>query len=185
MVFPKFCATFAETELLCMEIFMERIMKTVSIVHIIAFALLAAFTSCNTTHSSIWEEMPVVAHVETLDGEPLTVCHLDQLKDTVHIPLSELVEDLHIVKLDNREEAMVNIADISLSENYILVAGFRSPCKLLPQRRYLCRKDWRIWKRCRRIQICIRCPDRRKERTYLSATLVWSWHFGIPFRRDI
>ena len=111
-------------------VIMERIMKTTSIVHIIVFGVLAACTSCNTTHSSIWEEMPVVAHVETLDGEPLTVCHLDQLKDTVHIPLSELVEDLHIVKLDNREEAMVNIADISLSENYILVAGFRSPCKL-------------------------------------------------------
>ena len=111
-------------------VIMERIMKTTSIAHIIVFGVLAACTSCNTTHSSIWEEMPVVAHVETLDGEPLTVCHLDQLKDTVHIPLSELVEDLHIVKLDNREEAMVNIAVVSLSENYILVAGFRSPCKL-------------------------------------------------------
>ena len=32
-------------------VIMERIMKTISIVHIIAFALLAACTSCNTTHS--------------------------------------------------------------------------------------------------------------------------------------
>ena len=95
---------------------MERIMKTVSIVHIIAFVLLIACTNCNNPHSSFSKEMPIVAHTETIDGEPLTVCHLDQLKDTVHIPLSELVEDLHIVKLDNREEAMITFGEIILSE---------------------------------------------------------------------
>ena len=105
-------------------------MKTTHFIYIIATWLFAICTSCNTPHSFVWEEMPIVAHTELINGEPLTVCHLAQLKDTFHIPLSELVEELHIVQLDNQEEAMVDIGTTHISDNYILIAGFRSPCKL-------------------------------------------------------
>lgn len=105
-------------------------MKTICFAFIIAILGLTSCSSDSTRYSSVWEEMPVVAHIEEINGDTLTVAHLEQLKDTVCIPLSDLVEELQIVALDKREEAMVNIAEISLSENYILVAGFRSPCKL-------------------------------------------------------
>ena len=105
-------------------------MKTICFAFIIAILGLTACSSDSARYSSVWEEMPVVAHIEEINGDTLTVAHLEQLKDTVCIPLSNLVEELQIVALDKKEEAMVNIADISLSENYILVAGFRSPCKL-------------------------------------------------------
>lgn len=105
-------------------------MKTICFAFIIAILGLTACSSDSDRYSSVWEEMPVVAHIEEINGDTLTVAHLEQLKDTVCIPLSDLVEELQIVALDKREEAMVNIAEISLSENYILVAGFKSPCKL-------------------------------------------------------
>ena len=105
-------------------------MKTICFAFFIAILGLTACSSDSARYSSVWEEMPVVAHIEEINGDTLTVAHLEQLKDTVCIPLSDLVEELQIVALDKKEEAMVNIADISLSENYILVAGFRSPCKL-------------------------------------------------------
>ena len=105
-------------------------MKTICFAFIIAILGLTACSSDSARYSSVWEKMPVVAHIEEINGDTLTVAHLEQLKDTVCIPLSDLVEELQIVALDKKEEAMVNIADISLSENYILVAGFRSPCKL-------------------------------------------------------
>lgn len=105
-------------------------MKTICFAFIIAILGLTACSSDSARYSSVWKEMPVVAHIEEINGDTLTVAHLEQLKDTVCIPLSNLVEELQIVALDKKEEAMVNIAEISLSENYILVAGFRSPCKL-------------------------------------------------------
>ena len=105
-------------------------MKTICFAFIIAILGLTSCSSDSARYSSVWEEMPIVAHIEEINGDTLTVAHLEQLKDTVCIPLSNLVEELQIVALDKKEEAMVNIAEISLSENYILVAGFRSPCKL-------------------------------------------------------
>ena len=105
-------------------------MKTICFAFIIAILGLTACSSDSARYSSVWEEMPVVAHIEEVNGDTLTVAHLEQLKDTVCIPLSDLVEELQIVALDKKEEASVNIADVSLSENYILVAGFKSPCKL-------------------------------------------------------
>lgn len=105
-------------------------MKTICFAFIIAILGLTACSSDSVRYSSVWEEMPVVAHIEEINGDTLTVAHLEQLKDTVCIPLSDLVEELQIVALDKKEEASVNIADVSLSENYILVAGFKSPCKL-------------------------------------------------------
>ena len=65
--------------------------------------LVLTLTACTQKQSS-YEQMPVVAHTEEVNGEQLTVCQYDLLTDTVDIPLSDLVEELHFVKLDNREE---------------------------------------------------------------------------------
>ena len=98
--------------------------------HIIGIILTLALTACSDNGTS-QKEMPVVAHIEDVNGEALTVCPLENLKDTVSIPLSDLVEEPQLVKLDNREEALVGSGGIRFSDNYILVLASQNvPCKL-------------------------------------------------------
>ena len=98
--------------------------------HIIGIILTMALTACSEKGTS-HKEMPVVAHTEEVNGEPLTVCQYDLLTDTVDIPLSDLVEELQFVKLDKREEALVGYGAIRFSDNYILTLANRNvPCKL-------------------------------------------------------
>ena len=98
--------------------------------HIIGIILTLVLTACSDNGTS-QKEMPVVAHIEDVNGEALTVCPLENLKDTVSIPLSDLVEELQFVKMDNREEALIGMSAVSFSDNYILVLASRNvPCKL-------------------------------------------------------
>ncbi|MBQ8443559.1 MAG: 6-bladed beta-propeller [Bacteroides sp.] len=100
------------------------------ITRIISFVLVMVLTACSDKGTS-HKEMPIVAHIEDVNGEPLTVCRYDLLTDTVDIPLSDLVEELQFVKLDNREEALVGMAPLYISDNYILVGkGNQVPFKL-------------------------------------------------------
>ena len=82
---------------------------------------LAACTGGNRKTVSL-EDMPVVTHKEVRDGQELTVCNLELIEDTIDLPLSYFVEDLQMVKLDNRNEALVGKGRVSVSENYLLVA---------------------------------------------------------------
>ena len=75
------------------------------ITHIIGFTLTMALTACSGKESTP-KEMPVVAHIEEVNGERLTACQLDLLTDTVDIPLSDLVEELQFVKLDNLKKRL-------------------------------------------------------------------------------
>lgn len=50
-----------------------------------------------------------------------------EVKDSVVIPLSELVKEVHIVKLDTAKEALIGGGEVVISENYIgLNLGGRS-----------------------------------------------------------
>ena len=76
-------------------------------------------------------DLPVVAHQVEVNGQEMTVCELDLLKDTIDLPLSCWVEDLEVVKLDGRDEALVGQGAVSVSDNYILVGRANNvPCKL-------------------------------------------------------
>ena len=76
-------------------------------------------------------DLPVVAHQVEVDGQEMTVCELDLLKDTIDLPLSCWVEDFKAVKLDGRDEALVGQGAVSVSDNYILVGRANNvPCKL-------------------------------------------------------
>lgn len=77
------------------------------------------------------EELPVVAHTVSMDGEELLVCELDLLKDTVDLPLSYWVENVQIIRLDGSDEALVGMGPVYVSDNYIMVGRHQStPCKL-------------------------------------------------------
>lgn len=101
--------------------------------HIICMAWALVMAACSGKETS-HQEMPVVAHIEEVNGEPLTVCRYDLLTDTVDVPLSDLVEELQLVKLDNREEALVGKSSAVISDNYILFLAGKyqgmMPCKL-------------------------------------------------------
>ena len=103
------------------------------ITHFVFAALVLTLTACSQKQS-LYEQMPVVAHTEEVNGEQLTVCQYDLLTDTVDIPLSDLVEELQFVKLDNREEALVGETSAVLSDNYVLFLADKyagnMPCKL-------------------------------------------------------
>lgn len=77
------------------------------------------------------EELPVVAHTVSMDGEEFLVCELDLLKDTVDLPLSYWVENVQIIRLDGSDEALVGMGPVYVSDNYIMVGRHQStPCKL-------------------------------------------------------
>lgn len=104
-------------------------MRTRHFIALITTLVLAACSKTENPYASL-ADMPVVAHIDTINGEPLTVCRLDLLKDTVRLPLSALVEELQIIRLDNRDEALVEPGEVYFSDNHILIVGWKTPCKL-------------------------------------------------------
>ena len=76
-------------------------------------------------------DLPVVAHSVEMNGQKMTVCELDLLKDTIDLPLSYWVEDFQAVKLDGKDEALVGQGPICVTDNYIMVGRANNvPCKL-------------------------------------------------------
>ena len=76
-------------------------------------------------------DLPVVAHSVEVNGQEMTVCQLDLLKDSIDLPLSFWVEDFQAVKLDGKDEALVGQGPVCVSDNYILVGRANNvPCKL-------------------------------------------------------
>ena len=92
--------------------------------HVCLVAMAIALAACSGGKSSVvsLDDMPVVTHQEMKDGQEVTVCDLELITDTIDLPLSYFVEDLQMVKLDNRDEALVGKGRVSVSENYLLVA---------------------------------------------------------------
>lgn len=77
------------------------------------------------------DAQPIVGSVEILNGDSVWVCNQSALKDTLVLPLSYFADELQIVKLDNRDEALVPVRNVIVSDNYILVWGKdQTPFKL-------------------------------------------------------
>ena len=94
-------------------------------------AMAIALAACSGNDKNQLGDLPVVAHQVEVDGQEMTVCNLDLLKDTIDLPLSYWVEDFEPVKLDTRDEALVGRGQVYVSDNYILVGEANNvPCKL-------------------------------------------------------
>ena len=87
-----------------------------------------------------WEQLPIVAERGGDGEEALIVCHPEKMTDSIALPLSYFVEDLEIVRLENRDEAYVRGSSVRISDNYILVHSSRNvPFKLFDRKgRFLC-----------------------------------------------
>jgi len=106
----------------------------------ILMTLPACQPSVHQAPATMWEELPIVAERMDVNGHPLIVCHPEKLTDSIRIPLSQLVEDLEIVRLENKDEAYVRNTSIRVSDNYILIHSNRNmPFKLFDrQGKFVC-----------------------------------------------
>ena len=87
------------------------------------FALVAFIFNSEVTKDPLALSPVVGKRISTPTGT-LISCDLKALKDTVDIPLSYLTEELQIVKLDNRDEALIGgWGRTTVSDNYILVSN--------------------------------------------------------------
>lgn len=95
------------------------------------FALVAFIFNSEVTKDPLALSPVVGKRISTPTGT-LISCDLKALKDTVDIPLSYLTEELQIVKLDNRDEALIGgWGRTTVSDNYILVSNKKqTPYKL-------------------------------------------------------
>lgn len=78
----------------------------------------AAFGCVGTNQKSFLTGEPVAERVQA-DGAEIVSADIDAFKNTVAIPLSELAEELEIIRLDSRPEALFEYGQVFLSENYI------------------------------------------------------------------
>ena len=102
---------------------------------LLSIVTLLVVSACQPSATSLvaisWEQLPVVAERVEHNGQPLVVCHWNQLTDSIALPLSHLVEDLEIIPLENRDEAYARNTSIRISDNYILLHSSRNiPFKL-------------------------------------------------------
>ena len=84
-------------------------------------------------------DCPEVLTVENSPLGPVSVLHIDRVKDTIDVPLSKLLDDFRIVKLDNREEAL-SYGSATCHGNHITISGgMGEPYRLFDKNgRYLC-----------------------------------------------
>lgn len=72
-------------------------------------------TSCNTVSKGDG----TLTFVET-DGDSLTVCHFDQVTDTIEMNLSDLVEEFRIVRFENTDSAFFKCSMMpTVTDKYI------------------------------------------------------------------
>lgn len=73
-------------------------------------------------------------------SDRVLVVQLDQVKDTLHLPLSRLLDDFRIVLLDNRKEALTKGESVTACDNYVGMGGSsREPYRLFDRKgRFVC-----------------------------------------------
>lgn len=81
-------------------------------------------TSCGGSSSQTvdaLETSPVVGQYVQVGDNKVFTAEQQLLTDTVRMPLSFFAKEMEIVKLDNRDEALVGTCGATISDNYILV----------------------------------------------------------------
>ena len=88
--------------------------------------------SCGkNTRQAVFDHLDVVAQKVIVGNSELISCDLTKLKDTVDIPLSLFIDDLQMIRFDNRDEALVGFTAINITNEHILVRNTRqNPFKL-------------------------------------------------------
>ena len=104
-------------------------------VFLVLFAMIVSVISLYAGNKDKLNNCNVAAKVVTVETDKVIVAQRSLLKDTIDLPLSELIEDLQIVLLDKADEALVGQTLAIVSENYIFVkCQDNNPCKLFDKK---------------------------------------------------
>lgn len=90
----------------------------------IVVLLIAILFSCNNRDIRIapWglpENGNIIARQEVVGEDTIIICSLDEVSKSLTIKVSDLVDSLELIKLENTEDALVGEGDVFLSDNYI------------------------------------------------------------------
>jgi hypothetical protein len=98
----------------------------------IAVLLISSITLTSfTSDGDPLKKADVIATRTTVNGSSLISCDYTKLDDQIEIPLSYFVEELQMVRLENRDDALVGNQATTVTENYILVRNNKqNPYKL-------------------------------------------------------
>ena len=97
-------------------------MKNLTFLSVIVGGIL--FSACSDGGKELitsLDNCPLVATFEQVGPNKVMVAHLEQMGDTLDMSLSSLVEDLYVIPLDNRDEALTKGENPHVTENYILI----------------------------------------------------------------
>jgi len=97
------------------------------------FVALGILCACGPTSNQPvgLDNSPVVAErVVTPQGDEVVVANMDLMTDTIDFPMSLLLSDLEIVKLDDRQEALIGDGYTFVSPNHIVSLAYQSGVKL-------------------------------------------------------
>ena len=92
------------------------------LINLVAMVCLSLCSCTPIQEGSTLDQCNVIASRVVTDGDTLVVCDVSKIKQQVKVPLSTLVKDWKLLKLENTsKEALVLPAYIYPSENYILI----------------------------------------------------------------
>ena len=97
------------------------------------FVVLGILCACGPTSNQPvgLDNSPVVAQrVVTPQGDEVVVANMDLMTDTIDFPMSLLLSDLEIVKLDDSQEALIGDGYTFVSPNHIVALAYQSGVKL-------------------------------------------------------
>ena len=94
--------------------------------------LITCIYGCQQSHKKILalDDCPVVAKKTIINGDTVITCDFSLVKDTIEFPLSSIMSDLEIVKLENSDSALVSRYHTFASKNYVGVYTMENQYKL-------------------------------------------------------
>lgn len=117
---------------------MHTSMKKLKNLIIGSLCLLGAGACQHGSHDSLsnsLDDSPVVGTFVQVGDDQVLSCDQELLTDSIHLPLSFLTEEAEIIRLDNRNEALVSESRVLVSDNYILIWNNKqNPFKLFDRK---------------------------------------------------
>lgn len=107
-------------------------LKSICLICILIFISLA-FLKCKKGST---------AYISKINGHEVVICPINKVTDTIHLPLSSLVESCEIVQLQTIDDALFDRAwHTEISDNYICIKGYAQiPVKLYDRNGQFLRK---------------------------------------------
>lgn len=103
----------------------KSILKIVKSIYSINLLILSIFVFSQCKNDSI-------AYLSDINGQSVVICPVNKITDTIHIPLSELVESCEMIKLQTTDEALFDRAwHTEISDKFVCVKSYAQlPAKL-------------------------------------------------------